>query len=788
MPSPPTLNFSPEDGPPVAVAVAVAWRPTGNTMYGGNWVSRLNTQILCCPTQDKCCGKTLNHKAQLGARAGLATVCLPLKAVINEDTSLEQQWLFSTPANDQDILEASKRLLHPISLLLEPRAKQAKINLIKTQVEERYPELKVPTAKDLEPMNPTDLKVAFAALAGQLKEFRTHLIQSEMKFVAIKLVINQQNGNYSDTLMDANTRLTKDLGQGLFNYFSPDLFKLSPHPSPRGHFVGQDPETQIDHHGTLFSHAGAVWIQLPTTHFPCKTSQHGRSTSAIERPGGIIHLLHEHLLHILNERGSLGQFANNSAGYLHVVGPHSLLALAFNSKGGTGSDVSFESSTRKSGYDFPEAPLVMKSFWYAVPEVFTGGKISADPMMLPAIPSWTSFEREGSMDGFRYKLRTSLYNVVETIRQEPAINISTKGQALSQMCIQDTKTFTSGLIQWMYSTNQDPKIQSFLLEAIFEDLHKARKARATLGWTNQRSCGFAYREDMRCWSSHKMASPITQWFKQFLKRTCGTRLGQGPQKGLTTPARTKRGTQKTTPGLSPIADSHQEIIEIDNSQEIKRDVLQAWANADDCSQWLLNYKEIAQAGLKPMLDGPAPSNTDQQPPYLDSCTKALVKEKLSVVINKGCIELVDIKFVEAMMFMFHVPKGETDVRIVYNGTESGLNDALYAPCWFALPTMDSMLQWVVAGLLTSASPAQSLGVDDAMGLKYSSYNFQTYPKDSIHHGETDERTARMASSSSSKKNTSGRGTCSIGQLSLHSGADGFPTDYAGAEPSPIDLK
>eukprot|EP00536_Pseudo-nitzschia_multiseries_P016912 jgi/Psemu1/48351/gm1.48351_g len=104
-----------------------------------------------------------------------------------------------------------------------------------------------------------------------------------------------------------------------------------------------------------------------------------------------------------------------------------------------------------SGYDSPKAVLlVMKSFQYAVPEVFTGGKISPDPMILLAIPLWTFFEGEGSMDGFRYKLQTGLEDVVETIRQEAAINISMEGQALAQM-------------------------------SIFEHLHKARKVRAKLG-------------------------------------------------------------------------------------------------------------------------------------------------------------------------------------------------------------------------------------------------------------------------------------------------------------------
>jgi hypothetical protein len=48
------------------------------------------------------------------------------------------------------------------------------------------------------------------------------------------------------------------------------------------------------------------------------------------------------------------------------------------------------------------------------------------------------------------------------------------------------------------------------------------------------------------------------------------------------------------------------------------------------------------------------------------------------------------------MFMFHVQKGPDNIRLVYDGTKSGLNKSVYAP-WFALPTIDNMSRWVIAG-------------------------------------------------------------------------------------------
>lgn len=66
------------------------------------------------------------------------------------------------------------------------------------------------------------------------------------------------------------------------------------------------------------------------------------------------------------------------------------------------------------------------------------------------------------------------------------------------------------------------------------------------------------------------------------------------------------------------------------------------------------------------------------------------------MIEKGYIEICNIELMEVMMYMLHVPKGKSDVCMVYDGSKSGLNEALWAP-WFALPTVDSVAWWVVVG-------------------------------------------------------------------------------------------
>jgi hypothetical protein len=113
-------------------------------------------------------------------------------------------------------------------------------------------------------------------------------------------------------------------------------------------------------------------------------------------------------------------------------------------------------------------------------------------------------------------------------------------------------------------------------------------------------------------------------------------------------------------------------------------------------RWPKNYIEMARIGIAPMFDSDPPSNQDKQPPFEEDEVRVKVKAKLEKILAKGYIELVDIELLEAMMFMLHVQKGPEDIRLVYDGTKSGLNESVFAP-WFALPTIDSMSQWVIAG-------------------------------------------------------------------------------------------
>ena len=92
---------------------------------------------------------------------------------------------------------------------------------------------------------------------------------------------------------------------------------------------------------------------------------------------------------------------------------------------------------------------------------------------------------------------------------------------------------------------------------------------------------------------------------------------------------------------------------------------------------------------------PPPQSKDAQPKIKDEELKAKIKEKLKNVIEKGYIEITDIQMVKSIMYMFDVVKGD-DICMVYDGSKSDLNDALWTP-WFALPTIDTMTRWTLAG-------------------------------------------------------------------------------------------
>jgi hypothetical protein len=98
-------------------------------------------------------------------------------------------------------------------------------------------------------------------------------------------------------------------------------------------------------------------------------------------------------------------------------------------------------------------------------------------------------------------------------------------------------------------------------------------------------------------------------------------------------------------------------------QEIIQDGLPIW------------FKEALKEWTRSQLAGGTPAEHDQ------------MRVNLGKVYNRG---YVTEGRVDALISFFPVPKGKEDVRMVYDGTRSGLNDSIWVPR-FPLPTVNIMV-------------------------------------------------------------------------------------------------
>jgi hypothetical protein len=106
-------------------------------------------------------------------------------------------------------------------------------------------------------------------------------------------------------------------------------------------------------------------------------------------------------------------------------------------------------------------------------------------------------------------------------------------------------------------------------------------------------------------------------------------------------------------------------------------------------------KEITKRilrGTKPWFQGDLPTWKEPQQLPKDKEMAEKMVEKLKDVLEKGYLEEGKVT---ALMFFFTVEKND-DIRMVYDGTKSGLKDATWAP-WFPLPIVEDLLDAVEPG-------------------------------------------------------------------------------------------
>lgn len=104
-------------------------------------------------------------------------------------------------------------------------------------------------------------------------------------------------------------------------------------------------------------------------------------------------------------------------------------------------------------------------------------------------------------------------------------------------------------------------------------------------------------------------------------------------------------------------------------------------------EWVVLMRD----GLPPRFIGDPTQYTKRQIPPGDPETREKERRKVDTVRQRGYVR--PFPGLKALLNFFSVSKGGSDIRMVYDGTASGLNAVLYAP-WFALTTLECMLRSV----------------------------------------------------------------------------------------------
>ena len=109
-------------------------------------------------------------------------------------------------------------------------------------------------------------------------------------------------------------------------------------------------------------------------------------------------------------------------------------------------------------------------------------------------------------------------------------------------------------------------------------------------------------------------------------------------------------------------------------------------------RWPEEYRKAIRDGLEVFVSGELPGYWSSQRWPKDPEEASQLREKVKKAIRRAYITK---GFVQSLIGFFAVEKGDGDIRIVYDATKSGLNEAIWAPN-FGLPNAASILRMVGA--------------------------------------------------------------------------------------------
>ena len=104
-------------------------------------------------------------------------------------------------------------------------------------------------------------------------------------------------------------------------------------------------------------------------------------------------------------------------------------------------------------------------------------------------------------------------------------------------------------------------------------------------------------------------------------------------------------------------------------------------------RWPIEIRRECRDGCDIFVKGPLPRYTRKQRLPVDATERSLLMDKIDKVRSK---KYITEGLVKSLTSFFAVPKGDSDIRVVYDLTACGLNEALWAPS-FWMPTVDNVL-------------------------------------------------------------------------------------------------
>jgi hypothetical protein len=101
---------------------------------------------------------------------------------------------------------------------------------------------------------------------------------------------------------------------------------------------------------------------------------------------------------------------------------------------------------------------------------------------------------------------------------------------------------------------------------------------------------------------------------------------------------------------------------------------------------------MAWDGVRVFFEKPGPTMHEAQPDIGDMKLREMTKEKILKVVKRRYLQTAGIKLKSYIKY-FAVPKGEDDIRLVYDATANKLNECVWVPT-FWLPTINLLVRGV----------------------------------------------------------------------------------------------